>query len=628
MSAYEIDGPVNLGTSGATTTIKGTSVTFDDNSETINFNASSGSNTVQNFVLTTPGDLLYLNAGSALTRLPISATTRFQLRTSTTSIPEWTDTSHFDAIVDTAGNGDYTTVGAAFTGGAISVFVRAGTYTEAANITIPDRGCLVGERYGGVVLNMGAGFSITAGSTAANKTTAGTISVTSGTATVNGAGTDFDGTISGNTLLAGDYILLGATFYQIASVTSNILLTLSETYRGSTITAESYVAQTMINGVCIKNIEVNGATTTGISLTAARLSAVRDVIIDGCLSGLLLTDCGLTECENVISRFSTGGPGFDIVDSFAGLFTSCHSLNAVGNGITVRGSSRIHIFNGIVSAANSLDGLQVSGTVTRIIVNDSIFMRNSVAGVHVDSTASDVTVDGGNIHDNGSHGLLLDGSESLVTNSIIKDNTGDGVRPGDSTICNCNQIISNGANGVNIIDKTVVVVTGNRILSNSSNGIVTTSGTISECNFSNNIIALNTSWGINCTVGTGFTINANNISVNTAGGLMSAVGIGADTTIAGNVVDGNGGTDQVLWRGDDTSITGNRVDGGAGDVAINVTADNVIISSNRASTTVGSGTGISIGAGSDNCIVAANNYRGNSTTLTDAGTGTITVGNT
>jgi len=214
---YEIDGPVDLGTSGVTTTIKGSSVTFEDNSETIDFGSS---NTPQNFVLQSTGDMLFLNGSSALAALA-AGTSRFTLRTSTGGLPEWTNSTETDAIVDpTVGNGDYTTVGAAFTGGATSVFVRAGTYSETVDITIPDGGSLVGERAGGVVLSLGTGVSIIAGSTPANRTTAGTISIPSGSTTVTGVGTDFDGTISGNTLNPGDYILLHHQFYEIASITS------------------------------------------------------------------------------------------------------------------------------------------------------------------------------------------------------------------------------------------------------------------------------------------------------------------------------------------------------------------------------------------------------------------------
>jgi len=59
----------------------------------------------------------------------------------------------YEAVVDAAGDGDYTTIEAAFNDGKTRVFVRAGTYNPASDIDIPDGGKLTGESRDGVVLD-------------------------------------------------------------------------------------------------------------------------------------------------------------------------------------------------------------------------------------------------------------------------------------------------------------------------------------------------------------------------------------------------------------------------------------------------------------------------------------------
>lgn len=68
----------------------------------------------------------------------------------------------YDAVVAATG-GDYTTLQAAITGGATSIFMKDGTYTAVAGITLPTNCTIVGESLSGTILNMG-GFTLTVGS--------------------------------------------------------------------------------------------------------------------------------------------------------------------------------------------------------------------------------------------------------------------------------------------------------------------------------------------------------------------------------------------------------------------------------------------------------------------------------
>lgn len=68
----------------------------------------------------------------------------------------------FQAIVDAAGNGDYTTVRAAVAAGATRIFVRNGSYSETLSTSAVTASThIVGESPTGVILTMGYGISIT-----------------------------------------------------------------------------------------------------------------------------------------------------------------------------------------------------------------------------------------------------------------------------------------------------------------------------------------------------------------------------------------------------------------------------------------------------------------------------------
>ena len=68
----------------------------------------------------------------------------------------------YDAIVDAAGGGDYTSVLAACSGGSVgdTIYVRNGTYSETASITMKNRQKIIGESRDGVLLVATTGQSV------------------------------------------------------------------------------------------------------------------------------------------------------------------------------------------------------------------------------------------------------------------------------------------------------------------------------------------------------------------------------------------------------------------------------------------------------------------------------------
>ena len=65
----------------------------------------------------------------------------------------------YDAVIAAAG-GDYTSISAALAAGHKTLYLRRGTYLLAANVMLPDSGCLIGESWGNTVIE-GTGSIIT-----------------------------------------------------------------------------------------------------------------------------------------------------------------------------------------------------------------------------------------------------------------------------------------------------------------------------------------------------------------------------------------------------------------------------------------------------------------------------------
>lgn len=161
----------------------------------------------------------------------------------------------YDAIVDAAGNGDYTSIVSAFNAGHARVAVLGGTYTPTANIVIPDGGCLVG--FGDVEIDFAGGAFNVQSTGPQRSTNTGTVSVTEGSATVTGSGTNWQT----QGITTGDWFWLdGYRWYEIASVASDTSLTLVETFEGRTQSGTDYAAIGANRNVLLQNVSVLNST--------------------------------------------------------------------------------------------------------------------------------------------------------------------------------------------------------------------------------------------------------------------------------------------------------------------------------------------------------------------------------
>lgn len=346
--------------------------------------------------------------------------------------------------MDAGGAGDFTTVGAAVTGGAQSIFIRNATYTEGP-ISLGDGAFLLGETAGGVILDFnGAGDNLTVDGNGGTKETGGTISVTNASTTVTGSGTMF------TNLSAGDYILIGCTFYEIDSVTNDTTLDLVEAYQGNSALGLVYQAHTMFSSIQLENLIVQNSTATqGLFVRACRRSELKAVTVRNCNVGIRLEDCTETMLLNSIMEHNAGN-GLEMEACHSIDITKLLSRNNDGHGASVG-------FQGAQGA--------VAGETSCINVTSSQFHSNSGSGVKTEAFSTLVTVsNNSSAHNNGS-GIEIEGDGGVYSSNQARYNNLNGLELGstaDNNIVTGNLLTNN--DGTNLLNSGM----SNTVVSNRS----------------------------------------------------------------------------------------------------------------------------------------------------------------
>ena len=422
----------------------------------------------------------------------------------------------FDAVVPD----DYTLPSAAFAAGASSVFVRSGTYVETANVVIPNGGRLSGQ-ITGTIIDLSGGFTVTVDGSARRIDT-GTIAFTNGLTAVVGTGTTF------TTLNAGDFIAIGAVFFEIATITDATNLDLVETWEGRTRSTFPLLGTSMFSEVIIEDICFLGATATGLNINAVRNGVFRNLVVLSCLDNILLNDCGSLAFDTCRSAYS-GVDGVNVLTSRTIRFDQCHFENNVQIGADVQTGSLAVKFTGCEFDGNGVDGCQVGGNATDVQLVACGSKNNAAKGVDITAGTARVIVVGGTIEFNGGVGVDLSGAQCTLTGAQIGNNGGDGVVSGNENTIAGNRIHDNVGDGIAMAGDTNVTVSGNTIDTNGSDGISVTGGGGSDNSFIGNQIFDNTGTGLNIVAGSDMVVSGNKVANNTAAQIVDS---GTDTVFA------------------------------------------------------------------------------------------------
>lgn len=453
----------------------------------------------------------------------------------------------YDAIVDTAGSGDYTSIKSAFDAGHQSVFVRAGTYVESGHIDLPQNVVLHGEAPGAVVCVLNGAYSVRLDGTA-RKITAGTISVNNGSTAVTGVGTTF------TTLQTDDYIELDGVFHKIATVTDNLNLVLDATYRGRSLSSASFVGQSMFIGANITNMIFANSTIEGLLIKQSFHVTIRDSLVSNC--GTAATSSGIKIQDSAECLFlgllteNAKYNGIHILDSRTLLMNTCAFKNSNGAGVLVDNCNGL-IFDGCYSLQNNAEGINITNSSTRINITDGVIARNQGKGINTDTGVGTCILDSVTIRDSGSWGIDFDGTDNIINDCIIDNNASGGIVAGDFGVIQGCRIINNSGVGINADNDQDCAITGNFIKGNSNNGI---KAGLNNAITGNQIFDNGTD-GIEIAAAADDCIVANNrISGHTNG--VQILSGAVDTIVRGNNLKGN--TTGVSDSGTTSDVTGNK----------------------------------------------------------------------
>jgi len=447
---------------------------------------------------------------------------------------EYVATIQYDAIVDSAGNGTHTSLSSAVTAGAISIYIKSGTYNETTTISFPDNAYIVGENKANTIIDFGGnavGLELNNGVTPYET---GTISVTNGTATITGTGTLWLANAT-----AGEYIRIRDTYFLISSVDSNTQITVNTNYEGVSEAGLDYSISSLRIGT-FKNFTVqNNSTVSLLSISNSYRTLIEAIVFhDGGNSGLTVrgsTELVVTNCvssNNIVD-------GIDIIDSFIIQISECVSINNGDEGIHIETLNNFGSRSVIVSSCqtnnNVGNGISVIGTGTDdIIISNSISNNNNSNGINVTGTPIKISIYDCFCNNNQQEGMDIDSTYSIINSCMVTNNGNEGIDPGDDSIVSSCTIEGN-LIGIDLTGDNRCVVSGCKIINNTSDGILLT-GTSDNNTISCNEINTNGGYGINISSinSTDNVVSSNIINGNTLGGVNS---LGTNTNFSGNIIN-------------------------------------------------------------------------------------------
>lgn len=418
--------------------------------------------------------------------------------------------SVYDAIIPD----DYALPSLAIAAGAVSLFVRNGTYTESADITLPSGFSMVGESSNTVIDLDGGANSFRMPSQTLYNT--GTVSLTNGSAILAGSGTSWTGNI-----VSGDTIVIGALILTVSTVNSNNNITLTSTYLGPSESGLEYRAYTT-STLSIESVTFSNSTDLSGALIVryARGFTLRNVsFVGGTGIGLSVTD----SCYGTVDEcnFAYGGTYALNLDEVNVVNVSkCYFTDASVFTMSVGESDALLVTNNTFSGGST--GIRfTAGTTSNCVISGNVIERMTNDGILVnqDVRMDKVMIQGNYISNCGQYGLSLDGN--------LQDST-----------FNDNHIFDNGNHGI----------------------FITSTNTTDNLLVSNNMVYGNGDSGmfIGTLAGSGIIVSGGSYNGNTNNGILSRCD---DTTITGIYCRGNGGGIRLDNSAVDSTVTGCRVTG-------------------------------------------------------------------
>lgn len=317
------------------------------------------------------------------------------------------------------------------TAGGGTLYLRPGTYTLTADITVPAGVVLEGVSRDGVILDCASSYAVKI--TGSNTYSTGTVTIANGATGVVGSGTTFT---SG---MVGRHILLQDAWYEITAFTDTTHITIGSAYAGSDLTTATYVLATVNFNGSINKVTVTGATGSGIVCSYAMEINLDDVVVYGCGTGIdmdyvVFPRVRATSAENGVNV------NFNYVFGFFIDYAE-FSLSTTGAGVIMTNSENATFFNSSVND-NFADGINLTSCNTIAFISFDI-SGNGGQGVEMVSDCNDNQFAEGLISQNASDGIKMTATSDRNTLVAISmtDNGGYAINISAST-CDNNQIIA------------------------------------------------------------------------------------------------------------------------------------------------------------------------------------------
>lgn len=331
--------------------------------------------------------------------------------------------SIYDAVVDTdEKKAEFTLPSAAFSAGRMNVFVRRGVYNETADVVIPDGGKLTGEIRGQTIIDFGAaGYSVKcqSGSLPISVESTGTLTLTSGVATVEGVGTTF------TNISAGQFISIHSNTFEVKSVEDDTNLTLTQPYNGVSVSDIPFKALSMYSYNQVANITIRNSSTTGLSMAGCRRLMMDGICVSNCTPNILLDNCAEVMFRTSFIEFA-GGIGLSINACNASTFSTLQALSNLSHGVATTGICNDLLFHDVESASNGGCGMYVNGSFKDGNLTNCVMKRNYSHGLYTNSSGDNFVVNASNIEANGGSGAECHGARGIFSNNTFKNNAGIG----------------------------------------------------------------------------------------------------------------------------------------------------------------------------------------------------------
>lgn len=316
------------------------------------------------------------------------------------------------------------------TAGGGTVYLKSGTYTLTADISIPGGVTLQGVSRDGVIIDCDGTYAVKIVGT--NVYSTGTVTINNGDTTVVGSGTTWTAG------MVGRYVLLDGLWYEITARTDNTHITIT-TYQGVNLAGSAYVLADVVFDAKLNDVTITGATGSGFVVQYAQEPIAENVVIYGCGTGIEMDY--VTYPKIVVSSNENGvNLNMNFVEGFYVDYSDL-SYSTSGNGVTMTNTRNSTFFNSSVND-NTGDGINCT-TCSKITFISFDISGNGGQGVEMVSACDDNQFTDGTFDGNTSDGIKFTATSdrnTLVAVSIT-NNGGYGINIAAST-CDNNQIIA------------------------------------------------------------------------------------------------------------------------------------------------------------------------------------------